>query len=62
MRNTENPSLPTRGAWIEMARLHAVPVARRTSLPTRGAWIEIAIERINVDQIAISRSPRGERG
>ena len=35
------PSLPSRGAWIEIARSAACsnPTA---SLPSRGAWIEIA--------------------
>ena len=35
------PSLPTRGAWIEMMQepLFCMPM---TSLPTRGAWIEIS--------------------
>ena len=35
------PSLPTRGAWIEIARGQAAPFQRGMSLPTRGAWIEI---------------------
>ena len=34
------PSLPVRGAWIEIAWL--IPAyARAMSLPVRGAWIEM---------------------
>ena len=35
-----NQSLPTRGAWIEIAANMANTRSVR-SLPTRGAWIEI---------------------
>ena len=35
------PSLPVRGAWIEITCLCQVEVLCR-SLPVRGAWIEIA--------------------
>ena len=38
------PSLPSRGAWIEMGRCHACGV-RNESLPSRGAWIEICSSR-----------------
>ena len=36
------PSLPVRGAWIEIA--HDAPLVDgvRVSLPVRGAWIEIS--------------------
>ena len=34
------PSLPVRGAWIEILGNHAHRVAQM-SLPVRGAWIEI---------------------
>ena len=37
------PSLPTRGAWIEINQEPAV-VAEGKSLPTRGAWIEISMD------------------
>ena len=34
-------SLPSRGAWIEIAALISVPHLLHMSLPSRGAWIEI---------------------
>ena len=34
------PSLPARGAWIEMSRTSA-SIFSPKSLPARGAWIEI---------------------
>ena len=37
-------SLPSRGAWIEMART-APDRTRKASLPSRGAWIEMAHRR-----------------
>ena len=36
-------SLPSRGAWIEMA-LHQSTMQNCPSLPSRGAWIEIWIK------------------
>ena len=35
------PSLPVRGAWIEMYEVEADCKGEKTSLPVRGAWIEI---------------------
>ena len=35
------PSLPVRGAWIEIANGRGRYRARSASLPVRGAWIEI---------------------
>ena len=36
------PSLPVRGAWIEMRILHNSSQIAFLSLPVRGAWIEIS--------------------
>ena len=36
------PSLPSRGAWIEIGRLHDV-LNQVASLPSRGAWIEMEL-------------------
>ena len=36
------PSLPSRGAWIEMTIGSALSSGLGGSLPSRGAWIEIA--------------------
>ena len=53
------PSLPVRGAWIEIAgRWRALLAAG--SLPVRGAWIEIAGR--STAPKATCRSPCGERG
>ena len=35
------PSLPARGAWIEIATVSTTDQESYTSLPARGAWIEI---------------------
>ena len=40
-RSGTPPSLPVRGAWIEMY-LWREPTAENRSLPVRGAWIEIS--------------------
>ena len=40
--NTFRPSLPSRGAWIEISSSKANGRSTR-SLPSRGAWIEIRI-------------------
>ena len=37
------PSLPTRGAWIEIHILEQVHDLTCMSLPTRGAWIEMTL-------------------
>ena len=37
-----HPSLPSRGAWIEMSRDGLSSMVKCRSLPSRGAWIEIA--------------------
>ena len=34
-------SLPTRGAWIEIAKIYDHSGQMVRSLPTRGAWIEM---------------------
>ena len=39
MRNLEDESPPTRGAWIETRRVTGISQQLR-SPPTRGAWIE----------------------
>ena len=59
---TAFPSLPTRGAWIEIdqpVRLHDLP---QPSLPTRGAWIEISLTTTSDSRRPVRRSPHGERG
>ena len=38
---TPPPSLPTRGAWIEIS-ICSISATPARSLPTRGAWIEIS--------------------
>ena len=35
------PSLPVRGAWIEISNM-VVKLSIRVSLPVRGAWIEMS--------------------
>ena len=53
-------SLPSRGAWIEMAeKLERYDY--KTSLPSRGAWIEMRAATASV-AAGLRRSPRGERG
>ena len=37
------PSLPVRGAWVEIRGLSGVN-AVILSLPVRGAWVEIAVQ------------------
>ena len=54
------PSLPARGAWIEMSVDHN-PRSSIQSLPARGAWIEIAFYHSR-SKGGNRRSPRGERG
>ena len=39
----DHPSLPSRGAWIEISTLQAASGCR-LSLPSRGAWIEIHLQ------------------
>ena len=53
-------SLPTRGAWIEIAKAAKRQYLFR-SLPTRGAWIEIA-DFDGPRPVLSGRSPHGERG
>ena len=36
----DTPSLPVRGAWIEIVAVKTIAIPPR-SLPVRGAWIEI---------------------
>ena len=40
--DTTSPSLPARGAWIEIADFNGLERKVR-SLPARGAWIEIIV-------------------
>ncbi len=54
------PSLPVRGAWIEIMSQPRV-IATSGSLPVRGAWIEIAPSS-SCRASARRRSPCGERG
>ena len=54
------PSLPVRGAWIEIGALEATKKATQ-SLPVRGAWIEIASPSAR-SCFRRCRSPCGERG
>ncbi len=42
-RSARNPSLPARGAWIEIVYVRACWLSEIPSLPARGAWIEIPI-------------------
>ena len=39
--NTIKPSLPSRGAWIEISLIQRKNPPLDKSLPSRGAWIEI---------------------
>ena len=54
------PSLPVRGAWIEISTALMVR-ARCKSLPVRGAWIEICRTFLS-SAVVCCRSPCGERG
>ena len=49
-----NKSLPSRGAWIEIAPFMALESAF-ASLPSRGAWIEI--EKIFLGSVMIKSLP-----
>ena len=55
------PSLPSRGAWIEICIRWKLLLSGRSSLPSRGAWIEIPCRRRG-GIWAGRRSPHGERG
>ena len=55
------PSLPVRGAWIEIGRLMSSAASSAWSLPVRGAWIEIA-QSAAINYHHHRRSPCGERG
>ena len=57
----QHPSLPIRGAWIEMDIVNGIKQGIAKSLPIRGAWIEI----LHTSGLFFSvkgRSPYGERG
>ena len=54
------PSLPVRGAWVEIEHLRSV-CRQNLSLPVRGAWVEISAEEA-VEAAVVGRSPCGERG
>ena len=56
----QSPSLPVRGAWIEILNPGDVEKVPQ-SLPVRGAWIEIVPAEIS-PLLPPSRSPCGERG
>ena len=51
-RHVIRPSLPMRGAWIEMIDDLSVGNARQKSLPMRGAWIEITLAEREKAEIA----------
>ena len=55
------PSLPVRGAWIEITPCRRRFPSSGRSLPVRGAWIEINPQRGGEDE-GKRRSPCGERG
>ena len=40
-RKLVNPSLPSRGAWIEIGKKGEIIKMTAMSLPSRGAWIEM---------------------
>ena len=54
----QSPSLPVRGAWIEMIS-ETCKLRRGASLPVRGAWIEIALYEIGVNSLHGSLPVRG---
>ena len=54
------PSLPPRGAWIEIEPRRS-RLSNMQSLPPRGAWIEIFALTVNSGMMN-GRSPHGERG
>ena len=54
------PSLPVRGAWIEIFYKRSPFCTVWVSLPVRGAWIEMSAGRLPQKQLR--RSPCGERG
>ena len=46
-RVLDQPSLPVRGAWIEIDLDANTAATEIASLPVRGAWIEMGIVRAN---------------
>ena len=52
------PSLPVRGAWIEIAST-ILPFRPLMSLPVRGAWIEIRLSSVGELKIPLSLPVRG---
>ena len=54
------PSLPSRGAWIEICG-NPRHTRDHRSLPSRGAWIEIGFW-LELSCSRVRRSPHGERG
>ena len=52
------PSLPSRGAWIEISVLTLVATST-ASLPSRGAWIEIQRVLLLNDGLSLSLPSRG---
>ena len=56
----EWPSLPARGAWVEII-LSLKVIVTPPSLPARGAWVEIILDYRRKRPIS-GRSPHGERG
>ena len=57
----EHPSLPVRGAWIEIKSVRREFIDALSSLPVRGAWIEIK-NAAQTGKALMGRSPCGERG
>ena len=60
MMGIRSPSLPSRGAWIEIIYWKWTGVGAK-SLPSRGAWIEINLPLYPLPT-GLRRSPHGERG
>ena len=52
-------SLPSRGAWIEIAVSHSNCAVYGQSLPSRGAWIEIQTAQAVMTQTLQSLPSRG---
>ena len=41
MKTSQYPSLPVRGAWVEITRRPTTKNEQGQSLPVRGAWVEM---------------------
>ena len=53
------PSLPVRGAWVEMLRQRDGDGGDLMSLPVRGAWVEINLYKVKSGTTAPSLPVRG---